>query len=84
MMGFGYGYGGYGGCGLIGGGFWMMLIPLILIGIIIFAAFKLWGGSSVKSERELDNSMEILNERFARGEINEEEYKQKKALLLKH
>jgi len=29
------------------------------------------------------NALEILNERPARGEIDEEEYKQKKALLMK-
>ena len=31
-----------------------------------------------------DNSMDILNERFARGEINEVEYNTKKNILLNH
>lgn len=83
MMGFGYGYGGFGGCGLTGGGFGMMIIPLILIGIIIYAIFKMQG-SNAGNRVEYNNSIEILNERYARGEITEDEYKQKKSLILRH
>lgn len=79
MFGFGY------GCGLLGGGwFGMMLIPLLLIGIAIYAIFRLPRNGDTRNDRGFDNSIEILNERFARGEIGEEEYRQKKALLLRH
>ncbi|WHH59959.1 SHOCT domain-containing protein [Petroclostridium sp. X23] len=74
MMGWGYG---------MMGGWFGMLIPLILIGVIVYAVIRLSGNSNVRNEREYDNSLAILNERFARGEINEEEYKQKKAILLR-
>ncbi|WHH60147.1 SHOCT domain-containing protein [Petroclostridium sp. X23] len=74
MMGWGYG---------MMGGWFGMLIPLILIGVIVYAVIKLSGNSNVRNEREYDNSLAILNERFARGEINEEEYNRKKAILLR-
>ncbi len=78
MMGYGY------GCDFLGGGwFGMMLIPLFLIGIIVYAAVKLFHNSNVRDGRESNSPLEILNERFARGEIGEEEYKQKKVLLLR-
>jgi len=83
MMGFGYGYNGFGRCSFIGGGFGMMFIALILIGIVVYTIFR-QKNTSVKNESGSDNALEILNERFARGEINEEEYKQRKTLLLKH
>lgn len=80
MMGYGYGY----GCDLLGGGwFGMMIIPLLLIGVIVYAVIKLASNSNVRNVRESGSALEILNERLASGEISEEEYKQKKALLLR-
>ena len=64
MMGYGY------GCDLLGGGwFGMMLIPLLLIGVIVYAVIILSHNSNVRNRRESDNALEILNERLARGEI---------------
>lgn len=79
MMGYGYGMMGI-------GWFWMMFIPLILIGIIVYAAVRLANGKHRNYENKYDgtnHAMEILNQRFASGEINEEEYKRKKELLRK-
>lgn len=75
-----YGYGWY-----EGGMFFMMLIPLLLVGIIVYAAVRL----SMRQPRHetgeyvSDNSMRILNERYASGEISDDEYQHKKALLQK-
>lgn len=69
-------------CGIGGGRFVMMLIPLLLIGLVIYAVFKASGNN--RSTRTVDNSLEVLNERFAKGEISEDEYKSKKALILKN
>jgi putative membrane protein len=74
MMGWGYG---------IMGWFGMMLILLAIIGAVIYAVIKLSGGNYRGSERRYDNSLEILNERFAKGEISEEEYRGKKEMILK-
>ncbi|MGE5632367.1 MAG: SHOCT domain-containing protein [Caulobacteraceae bacterium] len=72
---------GFGGAGLGGGGFAMMLILLLLIGLVIYLVFKAAGNNN--NIRNMDSTLEILNERFVNGEIGEDEYKKKKALLLK-
>ena len=65
-----------------GWGFFMMLIPLLLIGLIIYAVYQL--GTSKKSDDIFSKSPEdILGERFARGEISEEEYRKMKDALKK-
>ncbi|KDR95800.1 putative membrane protein [Peptoclostridium litorale DSM 5388] len=65
-----------------GWGFFMMLIPLLLIGLIIYAVYQL--GASKKSDDVAAKTPEdILDERFARGEISEEEYKRMKEALKK-
>jgi putative membrane protein len=70
------------GCGFGGGGFAVMIVPLLLIGLAIYAVYKISANNG--STRNNDSSLEILNERFVNGEINEDEYKRKKALILKH
>lgn len=62
----------------------MMIIPLILIGLVIYSVNIKEGNNGIKSIEIKDNSLDILNERFARGEINEEEYFHKKVVLSKH
>ncbi|MDK2800899.1 MAG: putative rane protein [Clostridiales bacterium] len=79
----GYGY----GCGILGAGWIGMLVPIILIGIIIYAVIKL--AHSNKSHYEgnytdTDHAMAILNQRFANGEISEEEYTRKKETLRRY
>jgi putative membrane protein len=77
MMGYGYGLMGLGWV-------WMMTIPIALLGLIIYAAVRLANGSSQRYDSKYQNSsqaMEILNQKFANGDINEEEYKRKKELL---
>ena len=75
MMGYGYGY------NMMGGWFGMMIIPIILIAVIIFLFYKQGQNNSVKDIGTRDNALDILNERFARGEIDEEEYNNKKSIL---
>jgi putative membrane protein len=62
----------------------MMLIPLILLGVMIYLFSKQEGNCNIKNIETKDNSLDILNERFARGEINEEEYFHKKVVLSKY
>jgi putative membrane protein len=77
MMGYGYGNN-------FMGGWFGMIIPLIIIVIVIFAIYKLLQNNNTKNIEPKNNSLDILNERFARGEINEEEYNTKKNILLNH
>lgn len=58
---------GFGTMGLFG------LIPLVLMGLIIYAVVKLTQSNS--------DTLDILNQRFASGEISEEEYTKMKKML---
>ena len=82
MMGFGYGnrY----GYNMMGGQFGFMIICLIIMGIVIFVIYKLLKNNNISDIGDRDKSLDILNERFARGEINEDEYNQRKNVLSKH
>jgi putative membrane protein len=80
MMGYGVGYGA-GNWGMF-----MMVIPIILVVIIVYAIYKLKGHSNNSGRYNNirgNSALDILNERFARGEITEEEYNQKRSMILK-
>jgi putative membrane protein len=73
MMGYRYGMiGGYG-----------MIIPLILIGLIIYAVYRLSQSNhkNYSNQRGASDALDILNKRYANGEISEEEYTKKKNVL---
>jgi len=73
-----------------GGGFFMMIGGLLLLGLVVYLIVVLTGNKSTNkpvnggnSTQDIGSAMNILNERFARGEINEEEYARKKSELRK-
>lgn len=68
-----FGYGGY-TCG----GF--MIIPLILLGLLIYGIVKLAQGRK-KGKDQSNNAVNILEERYVQGDIEEEEYQRKKEFL---
>ncbi len=78
MMGhmFGYGFPGNFNWWWIAG--FGILRLLIFVGLVIFI-IKLIGKQ--KSNTTNSRALEILNERYAQGEINEEEYVHKKKIL---
>ena len=85
MMGYGYNMMGNGnGYNMMGGWFGMMIIPIILIGVVIYVVSRQRQNDNVREIGTRDNSLDILSERFARGEINEDEYTHKKNILLGH
>lgn len=62
---------GFGGIGMIL--FW----ALVVIGVVVLARWLVngpWGGGSSREKTALD----LLKERYARGEINREEFERKK------
>jgi len=73
MMG-GYGWGGGGGFGIIGMLLWWVLIVL---GIVLIAKWLFSGGPG-GGRTAGDRALEILKERYARGEIDKNEFEQKK------
>lgn len=76
------GYGGY-GYNMMGGWSGMMIMPIILLGVFIFLFYNK-DHNNAKESVTSDNSLNILKERFALGEINEEEYINKKNMLLNY
>lgn len=75
MMG---GWGGYMGWGL--GGL-MMLIPLLLVFLVVWAAVRL-ALPAPDSRSRGSSALEILEQRRARGEISAEQFQEMKKELL--
>ncbi|WMJ77783.1 MULTISPECIES: SHOCT domain-containing protein [unclassified Sedimentibacter] len=77
MMGYGYGMMGY------GWGWFIMIGAVVLTVLGIVALINYFQLSTKTNGRSNNNALNILNERYARGEITEEEYNQKKTQLRK-
>lgn len=82
MMGYGNGWGSMGWMMLIGGAFWVLLL-------VLGAAVVIWvlrgpnsGGVHPPRTQGLSPGLDILEERYARGEINRDEYLQKRGDIL--
>ena len=60
----------------------MMLFPIILIVILIFVFMNPSNrGNYVSFKRDENNALDILDKRYANGEINEEEYLKRRSIL---
>lgn len=73
----GYGFGGM--MSWLGGGFLMLAFWVLLILLLIWAVRESKHGNHSPSG---DRSLDILNERYAKGEIDKEEFKAKKKDIL--
>lgn len=74
--------GAMGGWGAFGG--WMFLWPVVLIGLLALLVF--WAGSRPRSERtdspdRPDRALEELRERYARGDLSDEEFERRRRNL---
>ncbi|MBZ4663704.1 MAG: hypothetical protein JG776_1419 [Caloramator sp.] len=58
---------------------WMHLIDLAFVLLIIFIGYMLF--KTYKRQSSINSAIEILNIKFAKGEISEEEYINKKNLI---
>lgn len=68
---------GWGGWGIFGAFHMLLWWVLIIVGIAVLLKW-LFGGSS-RQERARENSaLDILKERYARGEIGKEEFEERK------
>lgn len=71
----GYGYGMSSGMWILGAIFWI----LILVGLVLLIKY-LWEGAGAKGAQE--SAFDILKKRYAKGEINKEEFEEKKKYLI--
>lgn len=72
------------GCEMLGngGGWLMMLGAVILIAIIVYVVYKVTHKAHTQiTPISESNAVKILDERYAKGELTDEEYKTKKANL---
>lgn len=74
--------------GDVDGGWWilMMVVMLLFWGAVIAGIFWLirgatWGRSATERPRREETAMEILDRRFAEGEISEEDYLARREVL---
>lgn len=74
-----------------GSGFWwicplLMLVIFFIVVVFFFGRRHHWGPGSHMMNRGWEppthSALQILNERFARGEIEKDEYEEKKAAIL--
>lgn len=69
----GWGFGGFGGWMMI---FWVLLIVLFVFGIARMGRWHMGGCCSMAHDgHDSKNAVDIARERYARGEISEEEFK---------
>jgi putative membrane protein len=83
-MGYGYGYGpqwgmmggmgGFGGFGMI---IWVIILIAIVVGVVWLVRPQTSSGTHYLPPRQ-SSGLDVLEERYARGEINRDEYLQKK------
>ncbi len=70
--------------GMMGGFAWMAVMPvlwIVFLGLIIWAVVAAVRGSGESRSADSskgDSALEVLRKRYARGEINKEEYEEKK------
>jgi len=67
------------------GGMWfgpifMFLVSLALIVLVVWLIRAMIGGNANASRRD-DSARQILDERYARGEIDDEEYQRRRSAL---
>ena len=63
------------------GGIVMLLLFLVLVGLVIFAMLRLSKSRGTETKKVGPAALDILSERFARGEIDAESYRAMKEEL---
>jgi len=66
---------------MVFGGVFMWIFWILLIIVIIVIAKAITGGSSTPGRSADESPMDILKKRYARGEIDEQEYERRRREL---
>ena len=72
------------GIGWLGGIFMFLFWALVIVGLIFLIKWLIQGtkGGSASARSDSSSALEILKERYARGEIDKQEFEEKKKDLL--
>tara|TARA_R110002050_G_scaffold124313_2_gene243342 strand:+ start:4879 stop:5109 length:231 start_codon:yes stop_codon:yes gene_type:complete len=65
------------------GGGWMMMFWWILIIVAIFGLFRLINNNNTSNSVKEESALDVLEKRYAKGEIDKSEFEQKKEDLTK-
>lgn len=71
----------FGNHGFMGGGFMWIFWILVIVGLVFLIKWIVQQNKAGES-KAVENSLEILKKRYARGEIDKHEFEQKKKDLL--
>ena len=85
MMGWSNMMGGYfgGGMGIFGLIFGFLFFVLVVIGIILLIVWLVRGATRISAEDKTGNkALEVLGERYAKGEVSKEQYDNMKKDLM--
>ncbi len=77
MMGYGFDGGGFGWIGMLGG----LIVMIGLVVLIVWAVGAVSRGGGTSRESAAPTALEILRNRYARGEISQQEFEQAKQTL---
>jgi putative membrane protein len=67
---------------MMAGPIWMLLWWTLIIGLVIAAAVFVWRAAQERrGPRRSGDALDILDERFSRGEIDREEYEERRGNL---
>lgn len=70
-------WGPWGGWGFGMGLLWLLFVTLLVVGVVLVVRGSA-GGASRPADR---TALDILDERFARGEIDRDEYEERRRVL---
>jgi putative membrane protein len=78
MWGYGPGMMGYGGYGIGGGMFFGGILWIVLLIVIVYGFVHLLRSENHRSRDGRSTALDVLEERYARGEIGRDEFLEKK------
>lgn len=75
------------GGGVMGGGFFPFfplfgwIVTLLVIGLVVYVLVRTFQPDRPEAGEQTDSALKLLRQRYASGEIDEEEYRSRKASL---
>lgn len=63
------------------GWIWMILTWIVVIGVVVWLVARITARDGAQGRADHDSARRILDERFARGEIDEDEYHRRRDQL---